>query len=341
MRKRVGIKEIAEYTNLSMTTVSVALNNPKNFPIKQSTIEKVKDAAEKLNYRASFAGRALSQGKTSLIGIIIPDLNSYFFPHIQSIEKYVKSFDYNILVASSNYNVKDQEKNIDIFKEKCDGIICIPLNREVDNKFFEKLAMPRNAYVLIENTGQNPDHDSVYGNYEEGLYTAAEYLFKNGRKKIILVTIDKESIQKPYFYSYFNQLEGFKKSAKKHNIDFEKNIVYCGYTREDAFHEVLNLLAKEDKPDAIITADDNLAFGAMEAVEKSGFIIPKDIAIIGYNNLEWCGYSKPKLSSVSISGNQIGEKAAEILVNKLKNEHISEEPIKEIIAHKLIVRESC
>lgn len=329
------INDVAKEAGVSISTVSRVLNN--NYPVKEETRIKIEKAIEKLNYKPNMLARSLITKKTSTIGVIVPGITNLFFPTIvESIEDYSKDQGYSIVLCNTRGEaLKEKEIIENLMSKGVDGIIIIdPTIDNLKNKYLEDVSMKLPIIII------NGSPEGIKGNficYDEkvGTLEAFQYLLKLGHKEIAFIRGSKS-------YSYDIKEKIYIDIIEKNNLNY-KEILDVGKGNsievvENTQKKVEELLLKKNKPTAIFACNDLMALGSVNACNKLNLNVPYDISIIGFDNTLISNITHPKLTTVDLNMEQIGNIAALKLLEIIEDKSKS---IKYTMETKLIVRESC
>ena len=329
------INDVAKEAGVSISTVSRVLNN--NYPVKEETRIKIEKAIEKLNYKPNMLARSLITKKTSTIGVIVPGITNLFFPTIvESIEDYSKDQGYSIVLCNTRGEaLKEKEIIENLMSKGVDGIIIIdPTIDNLKNKYLEDVSMKLPIIII------NGSPEGIKGNficYDEkvGTLEAFQYLLKLGHKEIAFIRGSKS-------YSHDIKEKIYIDIIEKNNLNY-KEILDVGKGNsievvENTQKKVEELLLKKNKPTAIFACNDLMALGSVNACNKLNLNVPYDISIIGFDNTLISNITHPKLTTVDLNMEEIGNIAALKLLEIIEDKNKS---IKYTMETKLIVRESC
>ena len=333
--KDITIYDIARQLKISAATVSRALND--NTSVKATTRKKINDLAEELGYRHNLVASSLRLQKTHTIGVIFHELNSYFIISVLAgIEKVVREAKYNLIIVHSAENATFEAANAgNLFQKRVDGVIAsLSFNTENLSAFkqFDSKNIPVVFFdrVFEDNEGVK----IIINNFQAG-YDATKHLIDQGCKRIAHIT----SSLKRNVYS--ERLRGYKHALLDHKIRFdEKLLIIDAFKEEDAKRSANRILAMKPLPDGIFITNDFCAAVVMQALKDAGKKIPQDIAIVGFNNDSISKVISPKLSTINYPGFEMGQLAAQTLINHLKGVWDMRMTRTMIMKSELIVRES-
>ncbi|MDA9317002.1 LacI family transcriptional regulator [Polaribacter sp.] len=336
--KRLTIKDIAKEFNVSISTVSKALNN--SYEISISTKEKIQKFAKENNYKPNFNALSLKNRQTKTIGIIIPNMLNYFFAQVfKGIEKVANDRGYKIISCISNESYTKEVETIEMLSNGIiDGFI-LSLAEEtiLKNDFSHLQEMINNdtPIVMFDRVADDIDCDKVITDDFIGTVNTVNHLVKTGSKNIAFIsTISKLKIGE-------KRKHGYLKGLEENNITVNRNLIID--ILEDDYKEYENILTPifdNNTIDAVIATDESSAIAAMKVAIKKGFKIPQNFSVISFSNGILARHSSPKMTTVSQHGEIMGATAAEILIDKLDKKITPEKPKTVVIKTNLVERNS-
>lgn len=336
--KRLTIKDIAKEFNVSISTVSKALNN--SYEISISTKEKIQKFAKENNYKPNFNALSLKNRQTKTIGIIIPNMLNYFFAQVfKGIEKVANDRGYKIISCISNESYNKEVETIEMLSNGIiDGFI-LSLAEEtiLKNDFSHLQEMINNdtPIVMFDRVADDIDCDKVITDDFIGTVNTVNHLVKTGSKNIAFIsTISKLKIGE-------KRKHGYLKGLEENNITVNRNLIID--ILEDDYKEYENILTPifdNNTIDAVIATDESSAIAAMKVAIKKGFKIPQNFSVISFSNGILARHSSPKMTTVSQHGEIMGATAAEILIDKLDKKISPEKPKTVVIKTNLVERNS-
>ncbi len=307
----ITIKEIAEKANVSIATVSRALNNNPN--VKESTRELIKNLAQEMNYSPNFVARTLVKKKTNVIGIILPEVGGEFFPEIiKGVDEVAYQNEYHVFVASSHSERNTVESILEFMsKSMVDGVILmLPSINDQIRDLIKKINIP---IVLINGYSNIEEISSVGIDNFQGAYSMTNFLINNK-------SIDKIAfIKGPDINSDAKlRLKGYKAALEDNNIEINEEWIIDGdFTIKGGEIAASRLLSLLNKPSAIFAANDMMAAGCYRVIESLGLKIPSDIAVVGFDHIPLSEFLNPRLTTVHVPTDEIGRKAAQLLLDTL------------------------
>lgn len=326
----VTIKDIAKIANVSHTTVSRALNNSPY--INEDTKIKIKALAKELNYVPNYNAKSLVLLKSYVIGVFFSSISegtsdTFFHEIIKGINKKMDK-EYNLVIRG----IDDYANLPPIDNKNFDGIIVVSQSKN-DDAFIENIIEKNIPTVVINRYIENNQLVNIMSNDTKGSYDAVTYFIENNHKKIALIEGNRE------FESSEYRRKGYIKALQDHNIEIKDEYIMSGrYDMKSGYVNMQKLLEVQDKPTAVFCSNDDIAVGAMKAIEEYGLRIPDDISIIGFDDSNFCNYVTPTLSSVKKDSLTMSEYGSINLLNLINNKEVNKTKV--YIESKLIIRNS-
>ncbi len=331
----VTIKDIAKALNLSTSTVSRALRG--SYEINSETKRLVMEYAEKVHYVPNPIALSLKENKSRAIGVIVPEIANHFFSQaINGIEDIAYKRGYHVVIFQSHESYDREVINIQhIVSRKVDGLLISLSGQTTDVSHLQEIQQKKLPLVLFDRVSDKIEAHKVLADNFDGAFRATEHLILSGRKKIAHIT-------SPSLLSISQErLAGYKAALEKYNIVFDENLVkYCGFGAEEA-KKLVDDLIENQKPDAIFTTSDRLALDCFSAVREKHISMPEDIAFIGFTNLKVAHLLDPSLSTVVQPAFEIGQAAAELLLDSIERKQTTVEQFRTIkISTEMVIRKS-
>lgn len=324
------IKDVALEANVSTATVSRVLNE-SGF-VSDDIKDRVHLAVKKLNYQPNAIARSLKQDKTYTIGVVIPDITNHYYMTIsKAIEDIVQQKGYNLIFCSSHENPKKEDKLLQLLVEqRVDAIVLATAGGcEERVRSIHQAGVP---IVLVDRTVEIGDSklDSVVESNFESTYTLTSYLLQQGHRSIGLVNglLNVSTGKERY--------EGFQKALEEFGIQEDENYTFNStFTREGGMKAVDYFLNFTEKPSAILSLNNEMAFGVLLELTRRGYSVPEDIVIASFGDVEAAQLLQaPGIISVAHKPYEMGERVGDILLKRLNNE---EGPFHEIFTPKLLI----
>lgn len=330
--RRTSLKEMAEQLGVSIATVSRALRNSHEVGEEMKT--RVQELAKKLNYRPNPFAQSLRQQKPKVIGVVVPNLVTHYYAAVlDGIEDYATKAGYAVVAANSHEDHIREEKAIDNFVGMyVEGIIACLAQDTVDYSHFTEINEMGIPLVFFARTCLPEIFSSVVSNGDEAAFQATRHLIETGSKRIAFIGgpthLDMVKRRK----------HGYLEALRENNISIDRSIVINGdIDYESARNATLQLLQRDDRPDAILAFNDIITYAAFDAIKTLRLEIPKDVAIVGFTEAESSAFVTPKLSVIMDQAHLTGERACELLLRKIRGD---KKIYKEIVPMILKIRES-
>ncbi|MHB1346498.1 MAG: LacI family DNA-binding transcriptional regulator [Candidatus Humimicrobiaceae bacterium] len=333
--QRLTIKDISKIANVSMMTVSRVINNEKH--VKKETKENVLDIIKQYGYEPNYFAQNIKTRKSNTIGLIIGDIENPFYSRLaKGVINVAETSNYNVIVCNSNYNPKLGEKYLNmLIKKGVDGILIATI--DVSNDAINNLNKRNIPYVLVTRKSEEQNGNYFIADDYMGGRMASEYLIKLGHKKIFF-------LRSADVLGANERLRAFKDSMRENDIFFNETYISKILTNaEDAYSATIEFIEENQYKEftALIGGNDFIAMGAMNAIIDKGLDIPKDLSLIGYDNLWVTKILKVALTTVRQPKMQFGQMSTERLLEMIKNPELKKYPQKIILKPDLVIRNSC
>ena len=337
----VNLKMLAEHLKLSQTTVSLVLNNsPSAKSIPQETRKRVKEAAERLNYRPNYFARSLRQSKSMSVGVLAPDLSEGYFTRVMSgVVQELTAAHYFYFTACHDWKRELIEKYPRMLVERAvDGFLL--LNTPVDLITVPVPVVAISAHTAAENvTNIVLDHHLAVGQ-------ALTHLYALGHRKIAIMRGPRAIPDSEFRWEAIQEVAremGLKLDpALVIRIDSDGWSMKTGYhpmTPEIGYKPMQTLLRKTHDFTAIFCFNDIAAIGAIRALKDAGLSVPGDVSVVGFDDIQSAEYSTPSLTTVRQPLWEMGKRGAQVLLERIANRE-KEFPAEIMMDPELVVRES-
>ncbi|MFV8341798.1 LacI family DNA-binding transcriptional regulator [Flavobacterium sp. XS2P39] len=337
MKAKATLKQIAKELNVSVSTVSKALNDSPE--ISELTKIKIKEYAKLKNYKPNIIGLNLKNRKTKTIGVIIPNiLNSFFAKVFSGIEKIADKKGYNVIMCISNESLEKEAHTLEMLSNgTIDGFI-LSVSEEAQKlheyNHFKEIINDGTPIVMFDRIAEGVECDKVIVDDFDSALNSTQRLIDLGCKNIALFSsVDNLSVGKL-------RAEGYLKALEKNNIPVNESLI-IRTDSEDDLKDRIKAVFDNNKIDGIFALDENDSVAALRIAIKKGYKVPEEISIIGFaDGILASRRLSPSLTTVSQHGIEIGEVAAKLLIDRLesKEEDLPYETV--VIKTKLKERES-
>jgi LacI family transcriptional regulator len=335
-KKRYTIRDIAEQSGVSLSTVSLVMNdNPR---ISQATRERVLKTMERLGYQPNRMARALAWRHSRTLAVLVPQLRHafadvYFGEIVSGIHDRACKLGYKILLEAARNDFVETKEYLGLYDQKfVDGILFLGANAR--HRFVSDFADRSRPFLMVNNYSKDFDLNYVVSNYRYGAWQVAQHLVRLGHRRIGFIAGGLVEIQ-----TSRDIFESFKEVLAEHRIEFDPRLVADGLlTEEGGMNSAEQLLRQDPEMTAIFALNDKMALGAIKKLHELGLRVPHDIAVVGFDDIPAASYSIPGLTTVHQPLYEIGKMACERLIELI---HGKTERVQEVIPIYLVVRESC
>jgi len=329
-----SLNDVARIAGVSIATVSRAISRPEK--VSPDTQAIVRNAMESLGYRPNRVARRLRQrgGKRHLLGLIIPDIQNPFFAELaRGVEDMAYAHQFAVMLCNSDEDLKKEAFYLDVMRaESVDGIILPPItDRDPAVIKFVESGMP---IVTVDRSLAKMLVDQVEVDNRQGASEAVEHLIKLGHRRIGLIT-GRLNVS-----TSRERKLGYDEALRENGIVHSDDYVRVGDNKQTSGRILAEeLLALPAPPSALFVTNNLMAVGAIEAIHKRGLEIPRQVAIIGFDDLPWAEALDPPLTVVRQPAYEVGQAAVELLLKRLDDPHAPATLVR--LRPRLIFRRSC
>lgn len=325
------IKDVAKEAGVSVATVSRVLNGTDR--VRTETVQAVQAAIEKLNYHPNFLGRTLRRLETMKILVVLPTISNQFYSRVvRGIQDVAKQNGYYVMLVTTENDTEAETEYIEMVRRRLlDGIIF--LFSSLSSEQIERLSEECPVVVASETIPDLQGVSTVTIDNRKAAYAATHFLIENGCKKIAYL-----SAGIIYGSSAMRSL-GVRDSLRDAGLQILPEMFLDeGLTFKAGKRGALRLLDMPSLPDAVFAASDAAAIGVMHTFVEHGITVGQDISVMGFDNNSFAEYYNPSLTTVAQPQMEIGRKAMELLLKKIKDPDSETEQV--LLPHQLVIRDS-
>lgn len=332
MKRKVTIRDVAEAAGVSVTTVSQIMNG-KGSRFSQKTQAKVLKIKDQLHYVPDFNARNLILHSSQTIGVLVPNIgNPFFSTFFRGIQNVCQEEQYLPIVYSASKD-EDTEKYYlaNLVERSVDGLIIS--SSSVTAETIDEILKPNHIpYLLFDRNETTNGGDRLQVDDYQGGHLAAAHLADLGHHKIMVMMPEKAS------ENIKNRLAGFMDELQQRHLSFDRStdIVFAPLTKMGGYLNAPQVFDRQ--PTAVFCANDELAIGFYRYAHEHGFEIPKDISVIGYDNIDLDEYVTPKLTTVEQPIMRLGETSARLILNRIHHQDMKRQFVD--VPVKLVLRSS-
>lgn len=313
MRANIKMRDIADKLGVSIVTVSKALNDKEG--VSDELKLKIKSVAAELGYRVNAAARSMKEGYSRNVGVIIAERftgpNQSFYLHFyQQISRVLEQQGYYGILSILSAEDEEELNLPRIYNEKkVDGIIVLG---QIGKAYIELLKSVDTPYVFLDFYTDQGTADSIISDSFYGVHEMTNYLIARGHRKIAFVgnIYSTSSIQDRFL--------GYYKSLLEHNIAINED--YIIHDRDDN-GVYIDIGLPQDMPTAFVCNCDQVAYNLINKLQKSGYKVPDDCSVVGFDNDIYASISEPKLTTIEVDVDEMSRAAVKLVIEKVNNDH--------------------
>lgn len=324
--KKLTIVDIAKMAGVGTTTVSRYFNGGN---LKEETHKRIKEIVDKYNYTPNTFAKALKSTDSKIIGVIVPCLHSYISGNtLKYLDKELKENNYETLIMNANF---DENKQLEYIKKlarmNVDGIILLPTTM---TKTYESTIKSVDVPVVM--LGQEGEYTySVEYNDFNAARDLTNYILASGHKKVDYLGVSEDDVA----VGYYRKL-GVLRALENYNLEPE-NILITNFGMEEGYEIVRENIEKLKEGSCLICATDNLAYGAIKALEESGLSVGENYSVAAFGDYTSSALLKSPLTTIKFDLKDAAKQTVEMLLNIIKKE---ETAMKLLIGYELKTRDS-
>lgn len=333
---KITINDIAKMAGVSKSTVSRALNGTGY--ISEEKKQKILQLVKTHNYFPDSKAVNLTTKKTMTIGLVLPSVSGPFYGEvIQGVEEVLSANKYFTMFMTFDSELsseKTRERYISLVSSKrVDGIIIF--DPEVNESTVEKIMKFEIPTVYLGEDINGMNVDTILVDNFNGAYSVTEHLIKvHGHKKIAFITGPAKS------FDGAERLRGYKYALERNNIKFDANFICRGDFTKDSGKNAVEICLRSGAT-AIFAANDEMALGVVEELERKRINVGKEIAVVGFDDVFWSRYIHPPLTTVHQPMHSIGKMAAKTILDRINSNDVVKSPMRIVLSTRLILRNSC
>lgn len=307
MEKKINMKELAKELNISVATVSKALND--SYEISEHTKKRVLEAASRLNYTINPYASSLRNKKSKTIAVILPEVADHFFSlAINGIQSVAEKKGYHVLIYLSHEKFINEKSIVaECCSGRVDGILISVSSETSDGEHIVKLQQENIPVVFFDREFEDLAAAKIITNDYECGYLSAAHLIENGCKKPVFLSISScLGICK-------KRADGFMAALKDKTGSSENAVIECKGDNSEVYSQIKRLLTTKTRPDGIVASVERLAMSVYLVCQETGLSIPKKLKVLVFSTMETACILNPPLTTITQPAFEIGKTAAELL----------------------------
>ncbi|EHD23738.1 transcriptional regulator RbsR [Brenneria nigrifluens DSM 30175 = ATCC 13028] len=326
------MKDVARLAGVSTSTVSHVINNDRF--VSDAIRDKVMAAVEQLNYAPSALARSLKINQTQTIGMLLTASSNPFYAEVvRGVERCCYERGYSLILCNTEGDPDRMRRSLEtLLQKRVDGVLlmCTESHRPLPDMVSRYPSIPM---VMMDWAPFDGGIDVIKDNSLLGGEMATKYLISRGYRKIACIAGPKDKT------TAYNRLEGYRQAMQGARLPIPAEYeIFGDFEFETGYRAMRQLLALDNRPDAVFTGNDAMAVGVYHALYLAGLSIPGDMAVIGYDDIELARYMSPPLTTIHQPKDELGELAIDTLLYRLG--HPDTEPNVLVLTPELMVRHS-
>lgn len=332
--KSITMATVAQHAKVSKSTVSHFLNGRYSH-MSEETKKRIENSIKELDYRPNILARSLKRKTTTTIGVIVANsLHTFSAQVIRSIEDLCNETDFHLIVCNADNDSSKERKYIDMLRAKqVDGMIIVPTG---DNEeIYNDMVNSKYPVIFVDRSLPNVSIPSVMVNNEMASKLAVQHFIDTGYREISIITNEIDTIT-----PRIERIVGYKKTLESNGIKIEEAYIKALDIKQ-VQEGLKELLALENPPQAILAGNDLTLIEILKYLKSQGLRIPKDMAVIGIDDVSFASFFEPALTIVEQPAFEIGKRATELLMEKIQKVDKVDQPKIQLFEPRLVVRNSC
>lgn len=324
------ISDVAKRAGVSIATVSRVING--RTPVVPKTADRVRAAINELQFIPRPAARTLASRKTNTIGLVFSEIRGAFFPQLlKGIESQLHEAGYELLVYSTHSDRPINRKPIG--EHNTDGLLVFTTSLEKEEiARLYKINFP--MVLMHETPPDGMDIPVITVENKDGAAMLVSHLIEqHGRRRIVFLRGPEGHEDSVW------RERGYREALAAHGIPVDESLISVGdFDQEIAYHSMQKIIQAKTQFDAVFSGDDDASIGVYRALKQAGRLIPDDVAVVGFDDVDFAGYISPPLTTIRAPIEEVGREAVRQLLSLLKGDH--SQPLT-LMRTELVIRESC
>ena len=309
------IKDVARLAGVSISTVSRVINNPDS--VAQEKRDAVNQAMKAVEYRPNTLARALVNNRSDCIGLMVGELGGIFFAQVmQGIDKVVTQEGKHVIITSG-YHDEDMEREAIEFliQRRCDGLILH--SKALSDEALREVAGRSTPVVFINRLVPGLEQQCIFLNNITGGRLATDYLIEQGHRNIAFICSNLATVP-----DGVERQTGYFEAMQAAGMPAKSALVIKAFPDEQGGYEATAELINSGQPfTALFAYSDQMAVGAINALDDHGLRVPEDVSVIGFDDVDMAKYLRPSLTTIHYPISAMGARAALRILSMIDAEH--------------------
>lgn len=332
MPKLPGIKEVAKRARVSTSTVSHVINKTRN--VSPELRARVLRAIKQLGYRPNALARGLRRSETRTLGLLVPDNSNPFFSEVaKGVEDAGFRHGYSVILCNAGDDLEKELAYVDaLISKRVDGVVFIAAT--LSNHHIQPLIESDVPVVIVDRELPGIEADVVLSDNYRGGYQAARYLIELGHRRIACITGPSN------LSSSAARVSGYRAALEENGLSVDEALIVRGdFHYQGGIDGVKTLMRLPEFPTAIFACNDLMAIGALRSLHRQNLRVPKDVSIIGFDDIAQASFVSPSLSTIAQLKYEIGQIVVKMLVDRISDRGPDQKK-RIILETELVIRES-
>jgi LacI family transcriptional regulator len=326
------IKDVAKLAGVSTATVSHVINNTRF--VREETRQRVQDAIDRVNYTPNAHARSLASGHSQTLGLIISDVANPFFPElVKSIQRSAAERGYDVILANTNYDQVVTVSCVErMLQQKVRGVAI--MTSEMDYSLIDRLLAKEVSVVFLDLGPVGPHTSNINVDYENGIRAGVKHLLGLGHRRIAFLGGPRrlKSAERRRV-AFVDTMRRYRRTMHTTPVLLEGD-----FTAEGGRRAAREIVAMSERPTALLAANDLMAIGALRELHRSGLHVPRDISVVGFDDISFAALTEPPLTTISFPRAEIGRAAVDALMHTIGSPDSAGQEVR--VSTHLVVRES-
>jgi len=313
----MGIREVARKAGVSAATVSRTFNRVRS--VNPDIAARVWSAIDEVGYVPNTQARALVSGRSRILGLIVSDITNPFFPElIQGFEQVAVRSGFEVLLGSTNYDPARMASTVRrMIEREVEGVAV--MTSEMESSLIGQLRDRRMPLAFVDVGPSAPHISNICVNYQVGVRQAVQHLRRLGHHRLAFIsgplTLKSARLRRDAFLRCFTEAQ----------LDTDRPVILEGdHTLDGGFIAVQELLSTPDRPTAVMCSNDLTAIGVLRGIDAEGLRTPRDMSVIGFDDIYMAQFMLPSLTTVRLSRLDLAHQAFEALIADIERSAASE-----------------
>jgi LacI family transcriptional regulator len=306
LRRRVTMREVARLAGVSVATVSSVINGTAS--VSPVNTQRVVDAMASLDYRPDQLARSLKLGKSFVIGMVVPDITNLFYPEVvQGVEAAAEAEGYSVILCNSNEDAARETRHLDtLLSRRVDGVLLAPSGPATG---YDQMKDARCPLVFVDRIPELNRYSSISTDNVDAAWQATRHLLGLGHRRIAAI------VGNTRLSPHRDRLEGFRRAFREEGVPVREEYLRVGPQEiESGYNAACQLLAMREPPTAILSTNNRMLLGVMEALADLHLPCPGRVSVVGFDEYAWTKHHTPTLTVVTQDSFGMGRQAMELLL---------------------------